>query len=231
VSARLIVAAMAAAVLVGCTDKPGADAPATDVAAPGSIAAPPAEPAPTASAPRRVRGNAIVGKDGYGVVPCGETSQLVFAVDATAQPFLDKFLEGGAHEFFLDAWIEDNDAGRPVVTRFERLYTEGEGCKESLEQVRFAARGTEPFWSVVDGAGGLKLERPGEEQVQAEASWREESGGIRIADAKTKAGKFELRLAPGMCSDGMSDALYGWTASARLDKWEFAGCGFAGLAP
>ena len=42
-------------------------------------------------------------------------------------------------------------------------------------------------------------------------------------------GKLSLRLTPGFCSDGMSDALYAWSASvAGPPDLQLKGCGFRG---
>lgn len=212
----------------GCSGPPVDAASAQSAAASGVVAAAQAAAEPTTKL--RLRGNAVLGKDGYGIVPCGETAQRIFSVDTPALPFLDKFLEGGAREFFLDGWTEAQADGRPRVTAFERLYTEGPGCDEALAQVAFAARGTEPFWALVQGEDGLQLERPDEAPLLASTSWRKESGA-HIAEAQTPAGKLELRLQPGICSDGMSDTQYAWAATARLGELQLQGCAFAGLAP
>jgi len=127
--------------LTACAKKPAE--------APGPVAPPPAPaPAPAQSAPDLgLRGQAGLGKDGYGIVPCGESGQKIMEVAPEAQPFLAKFLEGGAHEFFVEAEAEPTIAGHLRVLRFHRLYTEGPGCDDPMGSMRFAAFGTEPFWA------------------------------------------------------------------------------------
>jgi len=38
-----------------------------------------------------------------------------------------------------------------------------------------------------------------------------------------------VRLAPGLCRDGMSDALYAWSATASFEGKQLKGCGFPGF--
>lgn len=206
------------ALLVGCTQKaPPAPAPA---------ASPP--PAPTTAPVLGLRGQAVLGKDGYGIVPCGESGQKRMEVSPEAQPFLDKFLAGGAHEFFVEAEAEPTVDGRLRVLRFHRLYTEGPGCSAPMASMRFAAFGTEPFWAAIDAGEALRLERPGADPLVAQPRTMREEGGTWIVEGETGSGKLSLRLSPGFCSDGMSDSLYAWTAVVQLPDGELKGCGFRG---
>lgn len=226
-SARLLLAAGCAALLAGGCGKPDAAAPAGNSVAASAVVRPP--PAPSAPAHDVLRGQALLGKDGYGIVPCGESAQRILEVAPAAQPFLDKFLASGAREFFLEGLGEDAGEGRVRASHIDRLYTEGPGCEARLEGFAFAAYGNEPFWALIDGREGLRLERPGEATLLAPGSGLQEQSGEWFAEADTASGKLSLRLAPGYCSDGMSDALYAWTATARLGEQVFHGCAFRGL--
>jgi uncharacterized membrane protein len=207
-------------------DTAAATVPPAAATVPGSAPAPAAAPA----APlQRLRGNAIMGKDGYGVTPCGETRQRIVDFDAGARALLDQFLAGGAHEFFLDGWAGPGPGDRLTVQRVERLYSEGPGCQEALSGVVFAARGNEPFWSLRAGQDGVRLERPGQAVVSAPFIAPEQAdAGFNYA-AQTRAGTLTVLVAPGTCSDGMSDTVYGWTATVTLGEQTYRGCGFAGL--
>lgn len=234
--------AVAGALLAGC-NKPGAEPAPVAPADPGA-GAPADGGAPTSpdagavpSAPGvmpsaavfRLRGNAVMGKDGYGLVPCGETAQRIVFFETDAKPLLDAFLAGGAREFFVDGWAIDAAAGKARVLRLERVYSEGPGCDEALGGVVFVARGTEPFWSVRAGMDGVRLERPDHAPLDAEFTGVSEQGLDRIIAASTAEGALALRLTPGQCSDGMSDTVYGWTAQLTLGEEAFRGCGYAGL--
>lgn len=195
---------------------------------PATAAAAPA-PAAVVGPGFRLRGNAVLGKDGFGIVPCGDSAQQILEVAPDAKPFLDKFLESGAHEFFVEAAGERVPGGHVRALHFERLYSEGPGCEDDLTGIAFAARGTEPFWSISDAREGLRLERPGEPALLASRSTSREEFGEWYAEGDTPEGKLTLRLTPAWCSDGMSDALYAWKATVRLGDKAFHGCGFRGF--
>ncbi len=189
-------------------------------------------PVPTAPADtveQRVRGNGVMGKDGYGITPCGESSQRIADFGPGAAPLLDAFLKGGAREFFIDAWANPGTDGPLAVTRIERVYSEGPGCDESLGSVVFAARGNEPFWSVRAGKDGVTLERPGVAAITGPFTGMIDAEGGHRIESETPAGKLIVQLTAMPCSDGMSDSIYGWTAKASLRNEEWTGCGFAGL--
>jgi uncharacterized membrane protein len=211
---------LAAAMSLCACGKPEAPPPVVAAAAPAP---------PPATAPKlQLRGQALMGKDGYGIVPCGEQGQRILEIAPAAKPFLDKFLEGGAHEFFVEAEAEVPAEGRVRVLRFHRLYTEGPGCNAPLNTMRFAAWGNEPFWAAVDAGDTLRLERPGAEPLVAQPSRTHEEGGDWIVEGQTASGPLSLRLSPGYCRDGMSDTLYAWSATMHWADQELKGCGFRG---
>ena len=88
-----------ALVLAACGHR---EAPAT-AAPPAPAASAPVSPAAITHHGRGLRGLAVVGKDGYGITRCGEQQQQIMQLTPSAKPFLDKFLAGGAHEFFVEA--------------------------------------------------------------------------------------------------------------------------------
>jgi uncharacterized membrane protein len=204
-------------------------------ATPAPVEAPAAPVAPVSTAPithtgHGLRGQAVMGKDGFGIVPCGESTQRIMEISPSAKPFLDKYLAQGAHEFFVEAEGRDLDNGHVFVTRFHRLYSDGPGCKAQLDPAAFVAWGNEPFWAATDTGGSLRLERPGAEPLLAPSSEvREENGDWIVEGEIGAAGKLSLRMTPGFCSDGMSDALYAWSAKANFGDTELKGCGFPGF--
>ena len=212
---------VAAAALVAACGKQPPPAPAAAVAAPPT--------APVLPGVKELRGNAVLGKDGIGVVPCGAQAQRIVEVTAEAQPFLDKYLAGGAKEFFVEAEAVPAAGGHLRILRFHRLYSQGPGCNAPLGSMRFAAWGNEPFWAAVDAGEALRLERVGDSEplVAQPRSFRED-GKDWIVEGQTDAGLLSLRLSPGYCSDGMSDSLYAWTATVTVGKTALKGCGFRG---
>ena len=211
--------------LSACSKPEPAPAPVETAAA----ATPPPSPAVITHHGRGLRGKAIMGKDGYGITPCGEQAQRIMEIAPDAQSFLDTYLKGGAHEFFVEAEGEDMDNGHVRVTRFHRLYSEGPGCEAQLDPNAFVAWGNEPFWAASDTGGGLRLERPGADALVASNSEARAENGEWIVEGQTAKGTLSLRLVPGECRDGMSDALYAWSASAHFGDTELKGCGFPGF--
>ena len=216
------------------TATPSATPPTDAAANPNALPPPPIETAPVATTPagtaeQRVRGNGVMGKDGYGITPCGESIQRMADFGPEAAPVLDTFLASGAREFFIDAWAVTGTDGRLAVNRVERIYTEGPGCDEALSGVVLVARGNEPFWSVRSGQDGVVLERPGVPAISGPFTGVTESEGGRRIESETPSGKLVVQFTPAACSDGMSDSIYGWTAKASLRNEEWSGCGFAGM--
>ena len=214
--------------LAACSGRGQEAAPAA-APAPTPATAPTASPAAITHRGRGLRGKAVMGKDGYGIVPCGEQAQRIMEIAPDAQAFLDKYLEGGKHEFFVEAEGEELDGGHVRVTRFHRLYSEGPGCDAQLDPNAFVAWGNEPFWAASDTGGGLRLERPGADALVAGDSQARVEKGEWIVEGQTAAGLLSVRLVPGECRDGMSDALYAWSASASFGTTTLKGCGFPGF--
>jgi len=222
------IACVAPLQLAACNKAPESAPPPVPSAA-ATVASAPVSTAPITHRGRGLRGQAVLGKDGYGIVPCGESAQRIMEISPSAKPFLDKFLAGGAHEFFVEAEGQDLDNGHVFVSRFHRLYSQGPGCKAQLDPTAFVAWGNEPFWAATDAGGSLRLERPGADPLLAQRSEVREDHGDWIVEGETGAGMLSLRLAPSFCSDGMSDALYAWTATASIKDEQLKGCGFPGF--
>ncbi len=90
---------------------------------------------------------------------------------------------------------------------------------------RLKVIGTEPFWGIdVDGGrlhyttmedqAGRSLEAEPQAAGDGRWQWAGDDDG----------GKFVLDIAPGECSDGMSDRLYAYTANFNIGQAEYRGC-------
>jgi putative lipoprotein len=203
-------------------------------AEPAATVAPPATtptPGPVAPAPlARFRGQAVMGKDGWGLTVCGDPQQKIITFKPEAQAVLDGFLAGGAKEFFLDGWGNEID-GKPEFVSIDRVYTEGPGCDEKdLGMALFRAKGNEPFWAIDVTPSGVILQRPDQENLTFEYQpLAKADDGTRTFKSELPDNKLELTLVPGKCSDGMSDAVYGWTATGTINGEAFKGCAYSGL--
>lgn len=185
-------------------------------------------PQDTAPTSERLRGQFVIGKDGYGLTLCGEQTQRRVGLSAEAEAFVGKLVEGQAREFFVDAQgMHHTDTGLSIE-RFERARTEGAGCGEAQETFLFRAVGTEPFWSANAALGKLTFERPETPPVIGDLSAPTEEGEVQRYVAQTAQGELSVALTPTPCSDGMSDSLYGWTAKLGFEGKEWNGCAYFG---
>ena len=231
---RSLTLACALVLLAGCKpqaatpDTANAPAPAAP-ATTAEVAAMPAVAAIVGEGPQRLRGAGIMGKDGYGLTLCGETSQRILDLDAPAKAAFESFLAQGAREFQVDAWGLPEGDGHLRLSSVERLYTEGPGCDEKLDGFDLRAHGTEPFWGLDVAGGQVLLSRPGQAALAAAAKELGGSPGLRKFEADTAEGKLLASFTAGSCSDGMSDAQFGWTAEVSLGDQHFKGCAYAGL--
>lgn len=189
-----------------------------------------AEPSSKPAAPelQRIRGEALVGKDGYGLTPCGSDRQRILVLSPQSRVFLDRFLEsGGKLEFFLDAWVRENE-GKLEVVAIERAHTEGPRCDSALGAAQFVASGTEPFWSLQLSPTGWLLQRPDSPPVQVEAAPTRIGAGYAWNSVAPKAA---VEILPGYCADGMADAASAWQAKISLGELQLAGCAHRGQLP
>ena len=228
---RAVLAGVPLAMLVACGDRPPAAAAeaSRDRAAKHASAAP--APVEAAAPLTRLRGNAVLGKDGYGITLCGESTQRIAEFDTAAEAALGQFLAGGAREFFIDGWGQlGAEDGKPRLSAIERVYSEGPGWNEDLQWTVLRARGNEPFWSLILTRQGGLFERPDQPAAPFAYTALTGTSADRRLQVSTPAGALEVSITPGLCSDGMSDTLYGSRATVTLGSETFTGCAFAGLA-
>lgn len=181
---------------------------------------------PSTAALQRIRGEAVVGKDGYGLTPCGGDRQRILALSTQAKGFIDRFqAPAGKPEFFLDAWAREQEGGTLEVVAVERAHTEGPRCGAAPEQAQFVAGGTEPFWSLRVASNGWRLERPDSSPLQATVAAERTGGAYVWSSAAPKA---KVVLTPGYCADGMADAASAWQARIELGDARLTGCAHRG---
>ena len=98
-------------------------------------------------------------------------------------------------------------------------------CDDDLSAAVFMARGNEPFWRLDVTPRQLRLQRPDEQPTVAEYAPLAPAGdpSVRHYQGQATAGPLALDIKREACSDGMSDMLYAWTATATLAN-DFRGC-------
>jgi uncharacterized membrane protein len=212
--------------LAACNRTPSEPAPAPP-AAPEAAVAPTPPPTPAApEPPMRLRGQGVVGKDGYGLTACGDTAQQVVAFDDAAKTYMDEFFKNGAKQFFVDGWAVKGPDGNAHYTAIERADVQGSCDEKNLSLSLFRAHGNEPFWAVDVTPQGVTLQRPEQPDLTAEYQPLEKTatGGRTFT-----SDKFTLTLTPGFCHDNMGEATFGWDATVTVGKDTLKGCAFAGL--
>lgn len=86
------------------------------------------------------------------------------------------------------------------------------------------ALGTEPFWSARIDSGMLAYATPDAPEPQPVPVTRREGEGKATFSATAEGKVLVLEIAPGSCSDGMSDTVYPMTAIRRLGEDVQRGC-------
>ena len=93
-----------------------------------------------------------------------------------------------------------------------------------VQQKHFQAIGTEPFWSVEVLSGQLRYSSPEQlDGITFAATSTSFGGGSRYTGTMDGA-KVTLTIAPGKCSDGMSDQVYAYTAALTIGEQAMRGC-------
>lgn len=185
-------------------------------------------PSPSSTDLQRIRGEVVVGKDGYGLTPCGGDRQRILALSAQAKAFVDRFqAPAGKPEFFLDAWAREQ-GGKLEAIAIERAHTEGPRCDAAPEQAQFVATGTEPFWSLRLSPADWLLQRPDSAPLQVTASQEQVGDGYAWVSTSPQA---KVEITPGYCADGMADAASAWQARIELGDTRLTGCAHRGELP
>jgi uncharacterized membrane protein len=113
------------------------------------------------------------------------------------------------------AWGQVNTGERAGWVALRYLRPEPDVWRQDLP-ASLACFGTEPFWSVRPAGGTAVLSEPGRDVALPVTALRDTgSAGIprRALVAANAAERLTAFVAPGICSDGMSDRLYGLTAA------------------
>jgi uncharacterized membrane protein len=89
---------------------------------------------------------------------------------------------------------------------------------------RFKAIGTEPFWAVFVEDGRLRYTTPENIKGTHFPAKRTVEGEAQVWTGTFEGSPFTLRIAPGTCSDGMSDQVFAYTAMVAFKDQTLRGC-------
>lgn len=91
--------------------------------------------------------------------------------------------------------------------------------------------GTEPFWGGSIASGTFLYTTP-ENQAGESIAVKRFAGNSGLAFSGTRGGKpLDLTVTKGVCSDGMSDRTYPYTATLRIDTEQRSGCAWTDRQP
>ncbi|MDD1793486.1 hypothetical protein LRP50_10140 [Enterovibrio sp. ZSDZ42] len=175
-----------------------------------------------------LRGEVTLGHEARAITPCGSNSQYWLQFDpATAQQSMAlssspyNTIYGEVIGEFVapphDGFAADYPASFKV-TQLNLMSAEIDGCQQRRNLT--VASGTEPFWSVSISSNTLQLSRLGFESENFTLKERHISQEARIYHAEGAT----LTLRPALCSDGMSDSIYGWTSTFTKGNQSWEGC-------
>lgn len=176
-----------------------------------------------------IRGEVILGHEAQSIQPCGSDIQYWLEVDNDKfkqamrlinHPYQPMYGEMIGHlETSSQEGFDGDYNARFVVEHVNLLTAENPNrCDREIQPTR--AFGNEPFWSLNFSPSALTFQpMGGQKQTLAINSSLIEPNRHRYSFAQ---GQLELNLRS--CSDGMSDSLYGWSASLQIDEKNYQGC-------
>ena len=176
-----------------------------------------------------LRGEIVLGHEVRSITPCGSQQQYWLdltddrfqqAMALVRSPYAPLYGEvvGHLETDQADGFVADY-AARFVVDSINLITAENpKRCDQPSKPTR--AFGTEPFWSVSFENDQLVFQKMGEDKQElALNSSRIESDRRRY---QFDGGSLELNQRS--CVDGMSDSLYGWSATLLLNGQDYQGC-------
>ncbi|HHX8330557.1 TPA: COG3650 family protein [Vibrio alginolyticus] len=179
-----------------------------------------------------LRGKVIVGHESQYIMPCGSDKQywlqlspqqMQRAIQLNNEPYQTMYGEviGHLNPPGIDGFSADFDANF-VVEQVNFLTTENPNrCQQPNKPTRVF--GNEPSWSASFEANGLTFQQIGKQTTKLAIN----SSQLQPRQRTYQLQGGELRLTENLCSDTMSDSLYGWKATLKHDGETYQGCGMA----
>jgi uncharacterized membrane protein len=93
-----------------------------------------------------------------------------------------------------------------------------------VPEQNFQALGTEPFWTVEVTPVRLRYSTQENQKGTEFPAKRSLEGEAQVWSGTFEGSAFTLRIAPGTCSDGMSDTVYAYTAMVAFAGETRQGC-------
>ncbi|AEX23476.1 COG3650 family protein [Vibrio sp. EJY3] len=179
-----------------------------------------------------LRGEVVIGHESQYIMPCGSDKQYWLqlspqqaqrAMSLSNEPYKPIYGEmiGHLNPPGNEGFSADFDANF-VVEQVNLLTSENpQRCSQPSKPTRVF--GNEPFWSASFESDALQFQQPG----KPAQSITIESRQLQARQRTYQLADGELRMTENLCSDTMSDSLYGWTATLKHDGTAYQGCGMA----
>lgn len=173
--------------------------------------------------------------------PCVGSSKKA-ALAPQGQPIIDATDGGLLFKAIQQRWQQSADPqrgiylelagyaenGRVTATRLQRSLGWVGACAERPTNIPSVARlwaaGNEPSWSFVYDGQHASL-RVTDGVLQVPARLLQEAGRTVAFAADSIAGPLRVEFTPGLCSDTMSEAAFGYRVVAAVKGGLYAGCG------
>ncbi len=175
-----------------------------------------------------LRGKVVIGDKSQYIMPCGSNKQYWLqlspqqsqqAMKLSRQPYQSMYGE-------MIGYFIPGNSGSPSdfdanfsVEHINFLSAENPDlCAQADKPDRIF--GNEPFWSASFESDSLRFQPMGKPAKSLAITSRKLQPQQRIYELKLGS----LRMTENLCSDTMSDAVYGWTSTLKLDGKIYQGC-------
>lgn len=196
-------------------------------AAPAAPAVPAADSAPKPDAtPRLAYGFLMKHGEKLVFAPCRDRSYALLE-DVSADRQVTRGLEmaglADGRKYYVEVLgVADGNALRASELNLARA--EGRCQKPGGSDEAWLASGNEPGWALAAGGEKVTLQRQGGKEVSVPYRIFERQGDIAQFSGEGPGGRLELRFEHKLCRDSMADAVFGWTATVRVDGQTLQGC-------
>ncbi|MDV7106063.1 hypothetical protein R3X26_16805 [Vibrio sp. TH_r3] len=176
-----------------------------------------------------MRGTAILGHETQSFVACGSNQQYWLEVDPnllnqatnlTSDPYQPIYAEFIGHlEKTSIAGFDSDFAARFIVSGINVLTVENvERCDQPYRSTK--AFGNEPFWSIEFSDEKTRYQQLGVDERGLSLS----STRLNPTERTYHFDQGQLTITKELCTDSMSDSLYGWTSSLENNDTTKNGC-------
>nr|QIH43279.1 hypothetical protein G5S32_14300 [Vibrio ziniensis] len=180
-----------------------------------------------------VRGEVVIGNDTRTFTPCGSNQQFLLEMPASLaqqamkvsnSPYQAMYGELIGHLTIPSHSSDKSDYSAKFVVENINIISAENPKRCQQPSAPTSAFGIEPHWTVKLGTDTLTFQSLGEKpQVTA----------IKVSDITPSTRHYEfkggeLTLERQICTDGMSDSVYGWASKLTLAKRSYKGCATLG---